>query len=151
MMAVYNLPPWLCMKQPYLMLSLLIPGPKAPGYEIDVFLEPLIEELKLLRDEGISTYDFSTDETFLKRATILWTINNFPAHGNLSGWSTKGYKACPQCHDHTVSQLDNYPKLQKQEECSLAVHFHYSPPPKYQLYPFLQKKIKLTERCGPIF
>lgn len=30
-MAVYNLPPWLCMKKPYMLLSLIIPGPKAPG------------------------------------------------------------------------------------------------------------------------
>lgn len=84
-MAVYNLPPWLCMKQPYLMLSLLIPGPKSPGNKIDVFLEPLIEELKLLWDEGISTYDVSTNETFLMRAAVLWTINDFSAYGNLSG------------------------------------------------------------------
>ena len=27
----YNLPPWLCLKQPYWMMSMLIPGPKSPG------------------------------------------------------------------------------------------------------------------------
>ncbi|XP_060202613.1 uncharacterized protein LOC132631031 [Lycium barbarum] len=41
----YNLPPWLCMKQEFFILSMLIPGPKGPGNNIDVFLEPLIEEL----------------------------------------------------------------------------------------------------------
>ncbi|XP_004292210.1 PREDICTED: uncharacterized protein LOC101300028 [Fragaria vesca subsp. vesca] len=46
--TVYNLPPWLCMKKSYMMLSLLIPGPKTPGNDIDVYLEPLIDELKLL-------------------------------------------------------------------------------------------------------
>ncbi|KAK9951514.1 hypothetical protein M0R45_006952 [Rubus argutus] len=35
-MSVYNLPPWLCMKIPYLMLSLLIPGPTSPNNNIDV-------------------------------------------------------------------------------------------------------------------
>ena len=44
----YNLPPWMCMKQPYFMLSMLIPGEKAPGNDIDVYLEPLIDELKEL-------------------------------------------------------------------------------------------------------
>ena len=44
----YNLPPWMCMKQPYLMLSLLIPGPHAPGNDIDVYLQPLIKEFKEL-------------------------------------------------------------------------------------------------------
>ena len=28
-------------------------------------------------------------------AAILWTINDFPAYANLSGWSTKGNFACP--------------------------------------------------------
>ena len=27
----YNLPPWKCMKEPFLMMSLLIPGPHSPG------------------------------------------------------------------------------------------------------------------------
>lgn len=36
--TVYNLPPWLCMKQPYMILSLLIPGPTAPGNDIYICL-----------------------------------------------------------------------------------------------------------------
>ena len=35
------------------------------------------------------------------RATILWTINDFPAYGNLSGWNTKGKLACPTCNKET--------------------------------------------------
>ena len=38
----YNLQPWLVMKEPYFMLSLLIPGPHQPGNEIDIYLKPLI-------------------------------------------------------------------------------------------------------------
>jgi len=34
----YNLPPWLCLKQSYWMMSMLIPGPKSPGNNIDVYL-----------------------------------------------------------------------------------------------------------------
>ena len=44
----YNLPPSLCMKQSNIILSLLIPGKHSPGNDIDVFLEPLIDELKQL-------------------------------------------------------------------------------------------------------
>ena len=44
----YNLPPWMCMKQTYFMLSLLIPGPKSPGNDIDVYKQLLVEELKEL-------------------------------------------------------------------------------------------------------
>uniref|UniRef100_A0A453J6C7 Uncharacterized protein n=1 Tax=Aegilops tauschii subsp. strangulata TaxID=200361 RepID=A0A453J6C7_AEGTS len=48
-----NLPPWLCMKQQNFILSLLIPGPKSPGRDIDVFLEPLIDDLNSLFEEGV--------------------------------------------------------------------------------------------------
>ena len=37
-LTVYNLPPWLCMKKEYMMLTLLIPGPYSPGKDMDVFL-----------------------------------------------------------------------------------------------------------------
>ncbi|XP_057451963.1 uncharacterized protein LOC130743752 [Lotus japonicus] len=56
----YNLPPWLCMKQPNFILTLLIPSPKGLGIDIDVYLQPLIDDLKDLWDEGIETYDASS-------------------------------------------------------------------------------------------
>ena len=31
-------------------------------------------------------------------AALMWTINDFPAYANLSGWSTKGKLACPTCN-----------------------------------------------------
>ncbi|XP_020257510.1 uncharacterized protein LOC109834036 isoform X2 [Asparagus officinalis] len=93
----YNLPPLLCMKQPFMILSLLIPGKHAPGNDIDVYLEPLIDELKQLWSEGIVTYDAHLKESFRLRAILLWTINDFPAYANLSGYSTKGKCACPVC------------------------------------------------------
>lgn len=96
----YNLPPWLCMTQPYMFMTLLIDGPHAPGNDIDVYLRPLIDELKQLW-VGVSTYDAKTNEMFMMRASLLWTINDFPAYANLSGWSTKGKYACPSCHSLT--------------------------------------------------
>jgi hypothetical protein len=36
----------------------------APGNEIDIYLRPLIDDLHELWDEGISTYDALTKETF---------------------------------------------------------------------------------------
>jgi hypothetical protein len=35
------------------------------------------------------------------RAALMWTINDFPAYGMLSGWSTHGRFACPHCMEHT--------------------------------------------------
>ncbi|XP_052172287.1 uncharacterized protein LOC127788215 [Diospyros lotus] len=100
----YNLPPWLCMKQPYFILSLLIGGPRAPGDNIDVFLQPLIQELQELWSEGIETYDASRKEMFHVHAALLWTINDFLAYANLFGWSTRGRVACPCCMKETESK-----------------------------------------------
>ena len=46
--TTYNLPPWLCMKPEYLMLTLLIHGPQSPSKDMDVFMRPLIDELNEL-------------------------------------------------------------------------------------------------------
>ncbi|XP_004295827.1 PREDICTED: uncharacterized protein LOC101302054 [Fragaria vesca subsp. vesca] len=100
----YNLPPLMCMKQPFIFLSVLIDGPKAPGDKIDVYLQPLIEELKELFEDGVATFDSFSNEMFQMRAGLLWTINDFPAYDNLSGWSTKGEYACPPCNSETGYQ-----------------------------------------------
>ena len=60
----YNMPPWRCMKEMFFNLSLLIPGPQALRKDIDVYLRPLIEELKELWHEGVRTFDVSTGENF---------------------------------------------------------------------------------------
>ncbi|KAL0536331.1 hypothetical protein IC582_025275 [Cucumis melo] len=90
----YNLPPWKCMKAPFTFLSLLIPSPRSPGKEIDIYLQPLIDELNELWVDGIQTYDSFNASFFQLRAALLWTINDFPAYDDLSGWRKKGYKAC---------------------------------------------------------
>nr|GFB28964.1 hypothetical protein [Tanacetum cinerariifolium] len=45
-LTTYNLPLWLCMKESSFMLTLLIPGPKSLSKDIDVYLRPLIDDLK---------------------------------------------------------------------------------------------------------
>ena len=97
----YNLPPWLCLKQSFWMMSMLIPGPKSLGNNIDVYLQPLIDELKDLWLKGVQTWDAKVKKNFTLRAVLLWTINDFPAYGMLSGWSTKGKFACPYCNKDT--------------------------------------------------
>jgi len=41
------------MKDSFIEVCLIIPGGKSPGHNIDVFLRPLIEELKELYKDGI--------------------------------------------------------------------------------------------------
>ncbi|BBH07141.1 hypothetical protein Prudu_018990 [Prunus dulcis] len=76
--VTYNLPPWLCMKRKFMMLSLLISGPKQPGNDIDVYLEPLIDDLKSLWVGIRGVYDAHNGEYFTLRAALMWTINDFP-------------------------------------------------------------------------
>ena len=91
------------MKEVFFILALLIPGEKAPSNDIDVYLRPLIDELKELWEKGAKTYDVSNNEYFTMHVALLWTINDFPAYGTISRWSTKGYKACPVCNEDTSS------------------------------------------------
>jgi len=101
-LAVYNLPPWKCMKKPFIFLNMIIPGLKSPGKNLDIFLQPLIYELLDLW-RGVIVYDVHRKENFLLRASLMWTISDFPAYGMLSAWSTHGRLACPYCMEQTKS------------------------------------------------
>jgi hypothetical protein len=46
--SIYNIPPWLCNKKKYMMMSILISGPHQPGLSIDVFLRLLIDDFQEL-------------------------------------------------------------------------------------------------------
>ncbi|CAL5409385.1 unnamed protein product [Camellia sinensis] len=49
----YNLPPWLCIKQPHMMITLLIDGPSSPGNNIDVYSCLVVDELKKLWENAL--------------------------------------------------------------------------------------------------
>ena len=54
---IYNLPPWLCMKQKYIMMCMMIAGPRQPGNDIHVYRIALIEDLRKLWVDGVDVYD----------------------------------------------------------------------------------------------
>ncbi|XP_022850555.1 uncharacterized protein LOC111372431 [Olea europaea var. sylvestris] len=107
-LVIYNLPSWVCMSKENLLLTLLIPGPKQPGNDIDVYLQPLIEDLKELWNIGVDIYDGFIKSTFNLKAVLMWTIKDFPAYGNLSGYPTKGEAACPVCGLSTCAKWLTY-------------------------------------------
>ena len=100
-LTVYNLPPEMCMKDEYMFLTAIVPGPGNPKQRLDVFLQPLIAELKALWYDGVETWDVSLQQNFNMRAALLWTVSDFPAYSMLSGWSTAGNLACPYCMEHS--------------------------------------------------
>ena len=78
------------MKRKYMLLSLLILGLKQPGNGIDIYLAALVEELVKLWNEDVSVFDTYGNKTFVSRAMLFCTINDFPAYENLSGYKVKG-------------------------------------------------------------
>ncbi|KAL0373219.1 UNVERIFIED_CONTAM: hypothetical protein Scaly_1003500 [Sesamum calycinum] len=86
----YNLPPDMCMSSEYIFLTMVILGPSNPKRLIDVYLESLIEELPQFWRVDVRTYDHATDWGFMMRVALMWIVNNLPAYGIASGWSTTG-------------------------------------------------------------
>nr|XP_029150768.1 uncharacterized protein LOC112770380 [Arachis hypogaea] len=106
----YNLPSWICMKPTSFILSRIIPGHKMLGNDIDVYLQPLIDELKQLW-VGVETYGAYEKKTFKMYAALMWTVSDFLGLGNLSGWNTYGGRACPVCNlDAETNQLTHSQK-----------------------------------------
>lgn len=111
-LTIYNLPPWLCMKEQFMFLTVICAGPKNPKHKIDVFLQPLIAELQNLWAYGVTTFDAVLKCNFQLRAALMWTISDFPAYSMLSGWSTSGREACPHCmEDSDAFYLPNGKKI----------------------------------------
>jgi Transposase family tnp2 len=77
----YNIPPWMAMKKGHLLLSMIIPGPKQVK-KIDVYLQPLLDELKQLW-EGVDCYDGrertgGLSREFKLKAILMWTMHDLP-------------------------------------------------------------------------
>ncbi|KAL0325046.1 UNVERIFIED_CONTAM: hypothetical protein Sradi_5073900 [Sesamum radiatum] len=91
----------MCMKSEYMFLTMVIPGPSNPKRLIDVYLQPLIDDLLQLWHVGVRTHDHATNQAFMMRAALIWTVNDLPGYGMTSGWSTTGIMGCPICMDDT--------------------------------------------------
>jgi hypothetical protein len=114
----YNLPPELCMKQSNLILALVIPGPDYPGKTLNVFMQPLIDELDDLWKNGVHTFDSHRKQNFILKAALLWTIHDFPAYGLVACWSTHGKLACPICG----SDIDTFSLANGRRPCWFDCH-----------------------------
>jgi hypothetical protein len=85
-LTILNLPPWLCNKQKYIMMSELIPGPQQPGNDIDTYFRSLVEDMKeLWYNDGVQVWDEHKREYFGLKAILFMTVSDSPATCNLSG------------------------------------------------------------------
>jgi hypothetical protein len=89
-------------KKKYLMLSILIHGPKQVGIDIDVFLEPLMKDMAKLWNEWVCMWDQYQQEYFTLKAIIFVCIHDAP-RGFIVLGQTKEKSGCPICMDGTTS------------------------------------------------
>ena len=82
----------------------------------------MIEDVKLLWEVGIESFDAYQREFFTLKVVLLWTINDFPAYGNLSGCTIKGYFACLICGEETDSH-----RLEHGKKNSFTGHRQFLP------------------------
>ncbi|GKB90866.1 hypothetical protein Tco_0963138 [Tanacetum coccineum] len=76
--------------------------------DLAVLITLLFTSLLKLLWKGVDAYDAFSKQKFKLRASLMWTVNDFPAYANLSGWSTKGRVACPICANSTRSSWLKY-------------------------------------------
>jgi hypothetical protein len=110
-LMILNLPPWLCNKQKYIMLSGLIWGPQQPGNDIDTYFRSLVEDLKVLwYNHGVELWDEHKREYFQLHAILFVTVINSQTTCNLLGKSKKVGCGCPYCFKETNSQYLSEPQ-----------------------------------------
>ena len=102
------------MKKKYIMMSMIIQGPKQPGNDIDIYFQLLVEELLTVWKDApaVKCYDAYRKEIFDLHAMLVHTIQDMLALGNTSGQKTKGDVGCVTCMDRTASRrLPNSRKI----------------------------------------
>jgi hypothetical protein len=113
LIILYNLSPWMVTKKFSLSLNILISGKEASiGNNIDVFLQPLYEELLKLW-EGVDVVDTSLEQktrNFWLRGLLLWTVSDFPTYGLIF---EQQYSVCLVCRLAVNSRSMRGPKKTK--------------------------------------
>jgi hypothetical protein len=90
-------------QEKYLLLTTPTSSPKQAGIDIDVCLEPLMEDMqKEALGNGVNVWDGYKKEHFILKAIILCTINVNPTCLALTR-QIKGKTGCVVCVDHMES------------------------------------------------
>ena len=86
LIIVYNLPMELATKNAFMLLTLMIPG-KRQVKNMDIFLQPLVDELKTLWLIGFVVRDISKPHEDHARlyGILIWTLHDYVGLGHISG------------------------------------------------------------------
>jgi hypothetical protein len=100
-LTILNLPPWLCNKQKYIMIS----GPQQPRNDIDTYFRHLVEDLKeLWNNDVVQVWDEHKHKYFGLKTILFMTFSDSLMTHNLSGQSKKVGYGCPHYFRETDSQ-----------------------------------------------
>jgi len=94
-----------------MMMSMIISDPHQPGIDIDVYLRPLVDDLKTLWSEGVQVYDAYKRAPFTLRGLLFTTITDILGGRSVPG-QCKGEKDCPHYLDDTETLWLNNSKKQ---------------------------------------
>jgi hypothetical protein len=107
----YNLPPDKYLKEGFIFLALIIPGPKEPKKQMNIFLQLLFEELKKLW-QGVDAYNSHLKSRFNLRAAYLWSIHDYLRYDKFVGWCVHGRLNYPICmEDSDAYRLEHDKKV----------------------------------------
>jgi hypothetical protein len=97
-MMPYNLSPNKCVKEGFIFHALVITSPKELKKQMNIFLRPLMEELKEMW-QGVDAYDSQLKCRFNLRPAYLWSIPDDLACGKFVSWCVHGWLNCLICMD----------------------------------------------------
>jgi hypothetical protein len=75
---------------------LIIPG--HPGNKMDVYMQPVFDELIKAWNEGVLTYDRAT-KNFRMYVWYQYSMHDFLAYGIFAGWCVHRKFPCPVCKE----------------------------------------------------
>jgi hypothetical protein len=97
-LTILNIPPWLCNKQKYIMMSGLTLGPQQLGNNIGTYFRPLVEDLmELWYNDRVQVWDEHKREYFGLKAILFVTVSDSLTTHYLSRQSKKVGCGCSHC------------------------------------------------------
>ena len=87
------------MQRKNIFLTLIIPGPNYPGKNMNVYMQPLKDELQEAWDNGFKTYDAYSKRNFIMRVWYMYSTHDLPAYALFVGWCVHGRFPCPHARE----------------------------------------------------
>ena len=104
-------------------LTVIVPGTENPKEKLDVYLQPLIAELKELWEVRVQAYEILKKQNFQLRVVLMWTISDFVAYSMFFSWTTVDRLACPYC----MEDLDAFTLSRSRKQSWFDNHCKFLP------------------------